>query len=142
MNHLLRYIGGELAKGRSPEDLAQEILDPDSLVGRAFPENSTRQNIAAQLVAQQVVRERLGCPYTPMFPWLLERKINDKDDGWDLGVINRAVVQAPSGAEARNIMARKAADEGPKTWLRETKSSCIKLPDSGPARVIVDLYTD
>jgi hypothetical protein len=132
---LARYLGDQLAIGRSVTDVAQELRDDASLPGRAYPAKF-RASLAKQLLAQDKIRRKMGCAFRPSLVFKLDRV--NQDGEWE--VVNSQVVQASTEKEARHLASLKAGQEGKETWLNPRLSTCGRLPDGGGPRVIVDKY--
>lgn len=133
---LARYLGDQLAQGRTIGDVAKELLDSDSLPGRAYSP-AIRVSIAKQLKAQDKIRRRMGCAFRPTLIFKLDRVLGTGDQ-WD--VVNSQVVQASNKKEARQLASTKAGNEGAKVWLDPRRSTCTILPDGSGHRVILDKY--
>lgn len=71
--------------------------------------------------------------------FLLER-VRDRRGGDEWDVVNGQVVQAPTEDEARKLASKKASSEGSDVWLDPQRSTCVRLPDGGGSRVIMDKY--
>jgi len=132
---LVLYLSRQLGLGVSCNALCQELLDDQSLLGRAYP-RVCRSRVAAQLRAQTKIRKALDCSFKPLFAWFLERKAGQT---WD--VVSKQVVLAGSVKEARVLASEKAGEEGARCWLSGRRSTCTRLPSvEGPARALVNNY--
>lgn len=137
MMPLIRYIGLLLEQGRSPDEVAGELLEDTSLPGRAYPPK-IRTQVAEQLKAQARIRKTLGCEYKPSLVFKLDRIPPKDGDQWD--VVVSQIVQASTEKEARQLASQKAGDEGKKVWMNPRKSTCTRIPDGHGPRVLLDKY--
>lgn len=58
--------------------------------------------------------------------WHLKRKT----DRHERDVVNAFVIVAANGPDARDLAARRAGDEGPKTWTDASLSTCRSIGEA------------
>jgi hypothetical protein len=67
--------------------------------------------------------------------WILKR-IEEHHQWWDC--VAETVVRAESAKAARLLASTSAGAEGSEVWLDPKRSSCRRLREDGPAKVILE----